>query len=73
MFCIVKFTEEDDQVEVVPEIWIEDDKCYWPPYKGDSINKAVKNSETPSPDWSLYSVKVIQYYGNILSVIMILK
>ncbi|KAJ8048508.1 hypothetical protein HOLleu_00853 [Holothuria leucospilota] len=33
-FAIVVFTEDNDAVSLVPEVWcIGKDNCYWPPYK----------------------------------------
>nr|CAI5837129.1 unnamed protein product [Callosobruchus analis] len=56
-WCVVEF---DDGVQIVPNIWILDEKSYWPAFKSNlRYEKAVKNFEPALDTWSLYPIKRI--------------
>jgi len=60
-FAIVHF-EDENSVAVVPSIWVQADKCYWPPYRGRRLDAAVRDVEKPNHQtWSLISA--VRVYG----------
>ncbi|KAL2076323.1 hypothetical protein ACEWY4_028075 [Coilia grayii] len=58
MYHIVCF-DNTAEVEVVPCSWVKDGVCWWPPYKADNINKAIKNMEEPNNTWAAYNARVL--------------
>ncbi|KAL6481167.1 hypothetical protein MHYP_G00092470 [Metynnis hypsauchen] len=58
MFHTVIF-ESTNEVEVVPEIWVEKTTCLWPPDKRDETVKAVRSQEPPGALWLPYKVHTI--------------
>uniref|UniRef100_A0A8C0Y1I4 DUF4806 domain-containing protein n=1 Tax=Cyprinus carpio carpio TaxID=630221 RepID=A0A8C0Y1I4_CYPCA len=58
MFLIVIF-ESTNEVEVVPDIWVKNNTCLWPPYKREETVKAVKSQEPPGARWIPYKVRII--------------
>jgi len=64
-FSIVKFPEENDAVAVVPNIWLIEGYCYWPP-PGD-ISKLSRKRVVPDIDtWSKNRYTVIKEFGNLI-------
>ncbi|XP_051743182.1 uncharacterized protein LOC127508834 isoform X2 [Ctenopharyngodon idella] len=62
MFHLIEFLI-NKTVAVVPQTWCRDGVVYWPNYRNDErVNRAVKNSEEPGPDWKTYDVRVIKTY-----------
>jgi len=60
MFHLIEFLL-NKTVAVVPQNWYSDGVTYWPNYKNDErVNRAVKNSEEPGPDWRKYDARVIK-------------
>lgn len=65
MFHLIEFL--DKTVAVVPQKWCSDGVVYWPNYKNDErVNRAVKNSEDPGPDWKTYDTRVIKSCGMLI-------
>lgn len=71
-WCMVEF---DDGIQIVPQIWIEGDKCYWPTtFK--NINsqkfyeKAVKDYRQPEESWALHRVRILGVYGKYKIIIV---
>lgn len=62
MFLIVIF-ESTNEVEVVPDIWVKNNTCLWPPYKREETVKAVKSQEPPGARWIPYKVRIILSKG----------
>ncbi len=62
MFHIVIF-ESTNEVEVVPEIWVKNNTCLWPPYKREEIVKAIRSQEPPGARWVPYRVHTILTKG----------
>lgn len=58
MYHIVCF-DNTAEVEVVPTLWVRDGVCWWPPYKADGVNRAVKNMEEPNNTWAAYTARVL--------------
>ncbi|KAK8770602.1 hypothetical protein V5799_012932 [Amblyomma americanum] len=57
-YAIVEFTELD-QVEDVPALWIEDNKCAWPEkLKGDRVTSMVKKAVIPDVLWKWFEITV---------------
>ncbi|XP_041950685.1 uncharacterized protein LOC121711290 isoform X2 [Alosa sapidissima] len=58
MYHIVSF-DDFDEVEVVPATWVNGGVCRWPPYKGEGLQRAIKNFQEPDNTWALYNVRVL--------------
>ncbi|CAH0547083.1 unnamed protein product [Brassicogethes aeneus] len=59
MWVIVKFPKENC-VEAIPNNWlIGDSSCYWPPYSGNRLKKAVLICEEPGTNWEIIDVVVL--------------
>lgn len=63
-FCgwfVVKFLNEKNIIEVIPNNWmINFTKCLWPSQIGSiKMQVAIKNRLMPSNDWTSYAIKVI--------------
>lgn len=62
---IVKFyNSEDDSavyVEAVPASWIiNENECFWPPYKTSHVQKAIKSCETPDKTtWNIHNIVLL--------------
>ncbi len=66
MFHLIEFLI-NKTVAVVPQKWCSDGVVYWPNYRNDErVNRAVKNSEEPGPDWKTYDVRVIKSCGMLI-------
>ena len=64
-FAVVVF-EDSDEVDVVPDTWLVDGKCYWPRYRDTSkINRAVKEKVTPEKSWTQYDARVLSKCGKL--------
>lgn len=65
-FLLVEFLETKD-VAVIPSSWlVRKDKALWPPYQSSiRLNNAVRNSDSPSTEWTKYSVKIIYESGTV--------
>ncbi|XP_051553513.1 uncharacterized protein LOC127440742 isoform X3 [Myxocyprinus asiaticus] len=68
MYHIVSFAD-NEEVEVVPAIWVKDDVCFWPPYKNNRIQKAIKSLEQPQENWTPYIITVIYTADNYYEVL----
>ncbi|XP_051557110.1 uncharacterized protein LOC127442869 isoform X1 [Myxocyprinus asiaticus] len=62
MYHIVRFLDSEE-VEVVPAIWVKDDVCFWPPYKYNRIQRAIKSVEQPQETWTPYTI-IVMYSAN---------
>lgn len=62
-WCVVHF---DDGVQIVPQIWIQGDRCYWPTFKSLNSQKlyqnAVREYQDPDETWPSYSVRILGVY-----------
>lgn len=59
MWVIVNFTRENS-VEVVPDKWLADnDKCYWPSYKGSKLKSAIADEYEVGEDWDIHPIRII--------------
>lgn len=71
MWAIVIFINENS-VECVPLNWIvQNNKCYWPPYKGSKLNSAIAICEEPEDNWILHKVRRInenKTYGKLINI-----
>ncbi|KAF7704245.1 hypothetical protein HF521_021317 [Silurus meridionalis] len=63
MYHIVSFVETEE-VEVVPAIWVKDEVCLWPPYKGEEVQRATRNLEQPQESWVAYKVRILYTANN---------
>ncbi|XP_046544636.1 uncharacterized protein LOC124254830 isoform X3 [Haliotis rubra] len=62
MYAVVLFTEKNE-VEAVPKCWLygkDKSKCYWPPYKGKQMMRAIEQQEVPDPEWDSYDVILLK-------------
>lgn len=63
MFHLIEFLL-NKSVAVVPQQWYYDGVVYWPHYKSDErVERAVKNSEEPGPEWQTFDARVIKSCG----------
>lgn len=66
--CVVEFT---DGIQIVPQVWIEGDKCYWPTNFNKSSNsqklyeKAVREYKKPESTWPLHTLRILGVYGKL--------
>ncbi|XP_049333585.1 uncharacterized protein LOC111193314 [Astyanax mexicanus] len=51
-FCVVEF--QDKGTAVVPSCWLKGDKCSWPPYNCQKLQKSVQQMEQSRQDWTVY-------------------
>mgnify|MGYP001598542992 FL=1 len=58
MYAVVLFNKTNE-VDVVPKLWLNGTKCYWPPFKGSRLTKALEDLSPPSPEWPIYSIEVL--------------
>ncbi|XP_076280996.1 uncharacterized protein LOC143217812 [Lasioglossum baleicum] len=58
-WTVVQFLA-DGTVEAVPNSWLEDDKCYWPPVHKSKLSNAIQQCELPQPSWEHFSVKIFK-------------
>lgn len=67
-YAVVAFSGEEDDVAVVLRNWLINEKdCYWPPYRTSArIDKALRGSENPGPNWSIHSIRVLSTTGEML-------
>ncbi|CAN7988821.1 unnamed protein product [Ixodes hexagonus] len=57
-YAIVEFLGLD-QVEVVPALWVDDDRCAWPEHiKGDKVTAMVRKAAPPDALWQQFDVSV---------------
>ena len=58
MYAIVQF-EEEQVLEVVPQIWVQGSTCRWPDHlRGTAIKAAIEQKKAPQGDWGTYNVIV---------------
>lgn len=62
-FCIVDFTEEK-AVEVVPDFWICDSYCSWPPRDVNFPTKYVKNRSVPKENWPSFQCRILNTFDD---------
>lgn len=69
VFSVIYFPETDE-VEVVPDIWLdrEDEeclKCWWPPFKNsDKVKTTVKNQSPVNLEtWNIYNARILRTFG----------
>ncbi|XP_067203883.1 structural maintenance of chromosomes protein 2-like isoform X3 [Linepithema humile] len=60
-YCIVDFIEEN-AVEVVPEFWICDEYCSWPPRDTIFPTKYVKNRAVPNDNWPTFKCRILSTF-----------
>lgn len=68
-FAIVKFTQEDDDVGVIPCCWIHEDRkhCYYPNVANDvRRNKLLKGGEMPDSSWPIHEISIMKSYGKFI-------
>ncbi|KAL6484520.1 hypothetical protein MHYP_G00065650 [Metynnis hypsauchen] len=51
-YCVVEF--QDRGTAVVPSCWLKGDKCSWPPYNSQKLQKSVRQREISRPDWTVH-------------------
>jgi len=60
----------DNVDEAVPSAWMFDDICYWPPYKGSKLTRAISSCISPIfGEWNIYKIRQLangQTYGNFI-------
>ncbi|XP_040061776.1 uncharacterized protein LOC115326005 [Ixodes scapularis] len=57
-YAIVEFLGLE-QVEVVPALWVDDDRCAWPKHiKGDKVTAMVRKAAPPDALWQQFDVSV---------------
>lgn len=60
-WIVVKFLESNE-VEAVPSSWLVDKELgilVWPPFPKSSIEKAIKNAQSPTLDWKKFNIKLL--------------
>lgn len=62
MFHVVTFLDSNE-VEVVPDIWIDGTMCSWPNLRGEGVKKAAKKKMNPQSDWKKYEIKSLYTSG----------
>lgn len=64
-FAIVVFLEDDEDGEValVPYNWCTGDECFWPPYRGNRLQKAIKNCEAVQSRWEKHPIRLMKTTG----------
>ncbi|KAJ8257265.1 hypothetical protein GJAV_G00183730 [Gymnothorax javanicus] len=65
MFSVVCF-DETAEVEVVPTRWFDNSTCWWPPYKAEGVNRAIKNLEQPTNTWPAFNARTLFSSNNYL-------
>ncbi|GAB1860825.1 hypothetical protein CAJAP_01904 [Camponotus japonicus] len=60
----------DNVDEAVPSAWVFDDICYWPPYKGSKLTRAISSCILPIfGEWNICKIRQLangQTYDNLL-------
>ncbi|KAL6455372.1 hypothetical protein MHYP_G00361820 [Metynnis hypsauchen] len=51
-YCVVEF--QDRGTAVVPSCWLKGDKCSWPPYNSQKLQRSVRQREISRPDWTVH-------------------
>ena len=54
-WCLVKFNSGG--TEVVPHIWLQGEKVFWPPYppkESGKVRAAIRRRDEPSEEWQTY-------------------
>jgi len=67
-FAVVEFTD-DCSVDVVPIVWIRDNKCFWPPFRTHRLSSAVRKAEEPESGWAQYTVRILHKYGELYTAL----
>ncbi|KAH3692591.1 hypothetical protein DPMN_193142 [Dreissena polymorpha] len=68
VFHVVSF-DGKDSVAIVPHIWLHENGCWWPPYKGLKwLQIAVEKEEMPSENWTQHSCPVL-YTGSFMEAV----
>jgi hypothetical protein len=72
LFVVVEFTESDGgrSVAVVPQNWLNNGSCYWPPYKKERLNRAVTKGEEPGADWQSCDCRILCRASNAFSFVL---
>jgi len=61
-YAVVEFTD-DSSVDVVPCCWLDENYCFWPPYRNERLLNSVKKSELPQGSWDKYGIRVLHAFG----------
>lgn len=72
MYSLIEFPMDDGQkpeVEVVPNIWLENKdeswNCFWPQAISTiQIRKAIEKCHSPQVNWLKFKCRVLRTYGN---------
>ncbi|CAN7976053.1 unnamed protein product [Ixodes persulcatus] len=63
MFAVVKFSDEDDQVAVVPRSWYKDGYVAWPPEKNPrKLQQMVQNVHQPPDSWKRLRCTALDWF-----------
>ncbi|KAF5277588.1 hypothetical protein FQR65_LT15933 [Abscondita terminalis] len=65
-FAIVKYTEENDALGIIPLKWtsFEEDICHFPPIRSsETQEKLVRREEEPGDNWILCPIQILHKYG----------
>ncbi|XP_054285092.1 uncharacterized protein LOC129001720 [Macrosteles quadrilineatus] len=68
MWVVACFLQENNTIEVVPQCWVKDDKCFWPIVARDKLKRFIEGQVRPDEDgeWQLYDVRIIgKPYDNV--------
>lgn len=67
LFAIVQFIDEEDQpFAVVPQVWLSEGMCYWPPFnlrKKDKGNNLAIRCTPPHSTWEKHHFKFMKGAG----------
>ena len=67
MYKVVLF--DNEEVEVVPHTWLENEYCFWPSkMKSSKILKAVNQKAKPDENWTTHKIIKILYESGILFI-----
>jgi hypothetical protein len=74
MFYIVKFTKTN-QVAVVPDSWVVNNTCYWPPDAddGQDESKLAQGKTIPKSDWVPWEITTLKSFSKTTKLTFIIK
>lgn len=66
LFVIVKYTDEDDVLGIIPSNWIlaDEEQCYYPLAikSNEAREKLIRNATDPDKNWALCPIKVVHKF-----------
>ncbi|KAJ8258114.1 hypothetical protein GJAV_G00193300 [Gymnothorax javanicus] len=58
MFHLVSLLQTNE-VEVVPDVWVNGGQCARPKLRGENLTKAVKTKQQPQKEWKKYRIRIL--------------